>query len=154
LDNVNLQLSYKATDLIVEQELEGNSNADTSIVSMLREQYGKYAYFVLNLSSNTGNLLYQDMAYFNERLQNLSYRMDQYVYLTTSSEDTIAVADYNYPRMFSHSTSLSLLFAFERERIKETKWIDFHLKESGFGFGNQRFRFETKKIQNTPKILF
>lgn len=152
--DIKLQVFYKPTDFLVEQELGSDPQKDSALVSSLKKKYEGYAYFVLDLSTSEGNLLYKDMNLFGERLQTLAFRMDQYVYLTTSAKDTIPVADFNFPRLYTHSPSASVLFAFDREQIRETEWIDFHLLETGFAIGNQRMRFETNKINHIPKLRF
>lgn len=154
LGSHQLRLWYKPTDLLVAQELRSRPEKDSLAVQEARGKYGRYAYFVLDISSADGNPLYQDMGQFSERLQTLAYRMDQYAFLTTSEQDTIPVADYNFPRLYTHSPSVSLLFAFEKDKIQQADWVDFHLNEMGLGLGKQALRLQTENIHATPQIKF
>ncbi|MEP5363803.1 MAG: hypothetical protein ABJQ37_08190 [Reichenbachiella sp.] len=151
-NGLELQVYYKPTGLLVAQEL--NSAEDTSQYRILNKKYGKYAYFILDLSSNNKNALYESGSYdrFSENLQTLAFRMDQYANLTTSKSDTIPVGDFIYPRMYGMSSSATVMFVFNREKINEADWVSFNLSEFGMGSGNQQFRFDVDDLEQVPKL--
>jgi len=62
---------------------------------------------------------------FSNKLQTLSFKMSEYVNVTTSGKDTIPVADYAFPRTFGLARSTNLLFVFNKEEMKDKEWISF-----------------------------
>ncbi|UXX79787.1 hypothetical protein N7E81_01525 [Reichenbachiella carrageenanivorans] len=152
VNGLDLQVYYKPTGMLVAQELDGKN--DSIAYSKYYEKYDSYAYFILDLSSNEKNALYQSGSYerFSENLQTLAFRMDQFTNLTTSASDTIPVADFIYPRMYGMSNSATVMFVFNNEKLLQSDWVSFNLSEFGMGSGNQQFRFEIEDIQNVPKL--
>jgi len=149
---LEIQVYYKPTGLLVAQELDNQK--DSIAYRDLYEKYGQYAYFILDLSSNDKNALYQSGSYdrFSENLQTLAFRMDQYTNLTTSALDTIPVADFIYPRMYGMSSSATVMFVFSNEKLFTSDWVSFNLSEFGMGSGNQQFRFDVSDLKAAPKL--
>lgn len=153
---LHLKVTYRPTDLLVDQDL-GHQVTDMQKVHEYRHRYEDYIYFVLNLEANGRDVLYgtsinqQD---FGEKLQTLSFRMGEYVELTTALGDTIPVADYIYHRNFGIEGSSALLFVFHKEKIAGQPWVSFDLKEFGLGIGTRRFRFQTDDLERAPKLKF
>ncbi len=156
IDGYQVQLTYRPTDLLVHQELDGGPY-DTAEVSGLREKYGRYYYFILSLSRDSKEALHQldgGMGQYSALVQTLSFRMREYVTLTTSARDTIPVADFMLNRTFGLSQSTDLLFVFAREKARNDEWVQFNLDEFGLGVGNQRFRFRREDLDNVPPLKF
>lgn len=151
-NGLEMQVYYKPTGLLVAQELTDLS--DTTQYQVLNNKYGQYAYFILDLSANNENALYQSGSYdrFSENLQTLAFRMDQYANLTTSQSDTIPVGDFIYPRMYGMSRSATVMFVFNKEKFADAEWVSFNIAEFGMGSGNQQFRFEIEDINNAPGL--
>lgn len=149
---LNLQVYYKPTGLLVAQEL--GQKQDTALYNQLNKKYGAYAYFVLDLSSNDKNALYQSGSYdrFSENLQTLAFRMDQFANLTTSAQDTIPVGDFIYPRLYGMSSSATVMFVFNNKKVWDADWVSFNLSEFGMGSGNQQFRFDVNDLKKAPKL--
>ena len=119
------------------------------------KNYNDYVYFVLQLSVKDKDALYgtsSNQADFNEKLQTLSFRMQQYINMTTSEYDTIPLADAYYTRMFGMSQSSDVLLVFNREDIVDDEWLSINSKEFGFKTGRKSFRFLQDNIQKTPKL--
>ena len=154
IGNITMKINYRPDDFMIWQELEGDA-PDTSKTKEVFSRYEDYLYFTLQLSSGKKDALYGTSANqqdFNEKLQTLSFRMDQYVNLTTSNQDTIPVADFYYNRMFGMSNSADVLIIFNQEKVKGSEWISINTKEFGFKTGRQSFRFKTKAIDQSPKL--
>jgi hypothetical protein len=131
----------------------GNDLDDPAKVNELRKRYDPYLYFVVSLSKNDREALHQvDRAQYGDLVQTMSFRMPEYVTMTTSDHDTIPVGDFMLNRTYGMSTSTDLLFVFSREKAKDREWVQFNLNEFGLGVGNQRFRFRTEDLKNVPKI--
>lgn len=153
---VTLQLRYKPNDLLVAQELR-QQTPTTALLDSLRHKYGQYAYFLLSMSANDKEIEMWNtgtQGHFGERIQTLSFGMNQYVHLVTSQQDTIPITDYAYQRTFGMGRSTDILFAFDRTKIEESDWIQFQLKDFGLGIGNNRFKFETNDLKKVPALSF
>ncbi len=152
-NGIDISLYYKPTGLLVAQEADEKTNSEE--IEQLENKYGNYAYFILDLAAGGKNALYAtsgSMGAFSENLQTLAFRMDQYVNLTTSVNDTIPVADFIYPRMYGMSKSATVMFVFSKEKIHDSEWVSFNLNEFGMLTGDQQFRFKTKDIEAVPKL--
>jgi hypothetical protein len=150
----SMDVTYKPTDLLVLQE--AGNRADDLKITALRDKYSKYCYFILSLSKNNQEALHQSNNFnqYSELTQTLSFRMNNFVNLTTSAADTIPTSDFALDRTYGLSRSTSVLFVFKREKITGKPWVQFNLNEFGMGVGNQRFRFATRDLEDAPKIKF
>jgi hypothetical protein len=152
-DAIKTEVAYKPTDLLVKQDLAGTSQ--TGLIDSTRKKYGRHLYFTLRLSANDRELLEAiDGEMYSDLLQTLSFRMTEFVNLTTSRQDTIRVADFVLNRSFGMSSATELLFVFDRQKANGAAWVQFNLNECGIGVGNQRFRFLMKDIEYIPQINF
>lgn len=157
LGAVKTSVLYRTTDQLVSQTLGRKLPVYPVKVEELRSQYSPYSYFVLNISKNDKDALYHSgggFGNFSDRLQTLAFRMDDYVNLTTSKRDTIPVSDFIYPRLYGAGGATSVLFVFNNEKFKDTDWVQFNVKDIGFGFGQKNFRFRTDDIEKVPRIDF
>ena len=155
IGEVKAEVRYRPTDLLVYQAIEGEEQLNSSAVDSVRQHYDKYVYFILNLSANDKEALHIYAGpQYSELLQTLSFRMHDYVTLTTSANDTIPVGDFMLNRTFGMASGTELLFVFSREKISNKDWMQFNLKEIGLGLGYQRFRFDLKDIENIPTLAF
>ncbi|HEY9047244.1 MAG TPA: hypothetical protein VIN08_15170, partial [Ohtaekwangia sp.] len=142
------------TDLWVYQEI-GKHKATPEQIDTLRKKYSQYLYFILSLSANNKEALHQAASdQYGDLVQTLSFRMNNYVTLTTSVNDSIPVGDFMLNRTYGMSNSTDLLFVFSKEKAKGKDWIQFNLNEFGLGIGNQRFRFEMRDLEKIPEVTF
>ena len=150
---LTMKMTFRPTDFLLWQELEGEE--DSTKIRQAFKNYNDYVYFVLQLSVKDKDALYgtsSNQADFNEKLQTLSFRMQQYINMTTSEYDTIPLADAYYTRMFGMSQSSDVLLVFNREDIVDDEWLSINSKEFGFKTGRKSFRFLQDNIQKTPKL--
>lgn len=149
---MDLSLYYKPTGLLIAQE--STDILDKDQLERLQQKYDPYAYFILDISANERNALYGsgDLESFSENLQTLAFRMNQYANLTTSSNDTIPVADFIYPRTFGMSKSATVMLVFNNDKIAGTDWVSFNLIEFGMNTGDQQFRFNTADLLSVPSL--
>jgi hypothetical protein len=91
---------------------------------------------------------------YGDLVQTLSFRMGDYVTLTTDANDTIPVSDFVLNRTYGFSNSTDLLFVFDRKKAEEKEWVQFNLNECGLGIGNQHFRFKMDDIKSIPVVTF
>ncbi|MEN7551262.1 hypothetical protein AAG747_25315 [Rapidithrix thailandica] len=154
IKDLEVEMYYKPTDLLVTQELRGGHAIS---LDSLRQQYGKYAYFIFNASRN-GQEPLQGMVgefdRFSEVLQTLAFRMEQHVFLTTSQNDTIPLADSIFPRFYGASRNTTLMLVFGKEDWPGSDWVQVNWKDPGLRTGNMQFRFDTETLQAAPQIEF
>lgn len=155
VNGTKIDITFRPTDLWVQQEL-GDDASDSARVDALRSKYHKYYYFILSLSRNEREALHagNDFLQYSDLVQTMSFRMTDYVTLTTSASDTIPVGDFMLNRTYGLSSTTDIIFAFNKERAIDTEWVQFNLNEFGLGAGNQRFRFRSKDIENAPRIYY
>jgi hypothetical protein len=149
-------VQYRPTDLWVAQELDGEPPQPAKIDS-LRKKYDQYYYFILSLSRNNKEALHQveqGFDQYSELVQTLSFRMPEYVTMTTSAQDTIPVGDFMLNRTYGMSSATEVLFVFSREKAVGQDWVQFNLNEFGLGVGNQRFRFKRSDLDAAPTLAF
>ena len=151
---VRMQMIYRPTDLLVAHDLSSISEADNSKAQTIRERYNPYLYFVLDIEQEEQNVLYKrnNQQEFSQLLQNLSFRMGNYVQMTTSEHDTIPLTDFAYPRLYHYGGSTQVMLVFDRDKLQQDEWIQLTLKDIGLGTGRQHFRFQMKDIDNTPNL--
>ncbi len=148
--------TYQPTDLFVLREL-GSTKADTASLKKWHSKYGGHYYFILSISKNGKEAVTPtQMPYdqFSDLLQTISFRMGEYVNMTTAKQDTIPLADFIYNRTFGMATGSDILMVFDKQKAKNTDWVQINLKELGLGLGTQNFRFERDKLDNVPMIYF
>jgi hypothetical protein len=155
-NGLEIKITYRPTDLLVSQELKGVQQPSHEQVVSARAKYDPYYYFIIRLSNNGHDVLNANglaPQTFSDLLQTISFRMGEFVQLTTPAQDTVPVADYVYNRAFGLSKATDLLFVFERVKTKDQDWIQINLDEFGLGIGKQAIRFEVDDLENTPKIF-
>jgi hypothetical protein len=154
-EGTRISVSYKPTDLWIHQELQNSASTQEAIES-LRKKYSAYHYFVVSFSRNSEEALTQlnNMREYGELVQTMSFRMDEFVSMTTSQRDTIPVGDFAINRTYGLSASTDILFAFSKEKTTGSQWIQIDLSEFGLGVGKQRFRFDIKDLEDAPLIDF
>ena len=148
---------FRPIDLLMLQETGGQTEVPGPELKRLLNKYKNQYYFILSLSRNNGEALYQaggGMGRFSDLVQTLSFRMGSFVHLTTAENDTISVADYVYPRTYGMGEATHLMFAFDKTKARGKDWIQFNLREFGLGLGNQNFRFKTRDLEKVPGIDF
>jgi len=147
---------YRPNDLLMLQEM-GSSKPDSSLIKKLRGKYSSHYYFILSISKKGKEVVSPaSMPYdeFSDLLQNVSFRMGEFVNITTAKQDTIALADFIYNRTFGMSSSSEILLVFDKKKVTDTDWVQINLGELGLGIGTQNFRFEKEKLDEAPRIDF
>ncbi|MEW7280854.1 hypothetical protein ABW636_19865 [Aquimarina sp. 2201CG1-2-11] len=156
INGVDFSLVYKPTDLLVAQELSGPIT--TAKVDSLRNKYSKYMYYSLSMSKNNQELLSNvagGKQRFGAMVNRLAFGMEQRIHLYTPKKDTIAMADYSYPRMYGMSGATTLLLVYPKEeKITNEEHITITIEDLGFYTGEVKFKIPTDIIRNEPKLRF
>ena len=161
VNGVDFTLLYKPTDLLVKQELGDNlsqSEVEVSRIKELRNNYNKYLYFNLSMSQNNQELLStapKNRNEFGAMVNQLAFGMGDKVHLFTQSKDTLELADFIYPRMYGMSRATTILFVYPREDAKlKEDYLNFTIEDLGLYTGEVKFKIETTKLNNEPKLSF
>ena len=150
---VNMQVQYRPTDLLVNQELQDDRSAEK--VATLREKYDRYAYFILSFSQDGKSPLYQQTSHgqFSEILQNLAFRMDQFAQVITAQQDTVPLLDSAFPRLYGHGSSTPVMLVFDKAKLPDRGKIRLAVADVGLGTGRQEFVFDAPKLHQAPQVF-
>jgi hypothetical protein len=153
---VDYVLQYQPTDLLVKQELGDNN--DPTQVDKLRQKYNKYLYFNLSMSKNNQELLNgvaRDKAKFGQMVNELAFGMEEKVHLYTPEKDTLAMADFIYPRMYGMSNATSIMIVYPRDSKYMTKnYLNFVIEDLGLDTGDIKFKLNTQALLKEPQLQF
>jgi len=153
---VDYVLQYRPTDLLVKQELGEGKNP--VLVDKLRKQYGQYLYFNLSMSKNNQELLNgvaQDKAKFGQMVNELAFGMEEKLHLYTPTKDTLALADFIYPRMYGMSSSTAIMIVYPRDpKYLKQEYLNFVVEDLGLDTGDIKFKIDTKALTNEPQLRF
>ncbi|WP_234984759.1 MULTISPECIES: hypothetical protein [unclassified Flavobacterium] len=156
VSDVDYVLQYRPTDLLVKQELGDDNNP--SQIEKLRKQYSKYMYFNLSMSKNNQELLNgvaQDKAKFGQMVNELAFGMEEKLHVYTPAKDTLALADFIYPRMYGMSNSTSIMIVYPRdEKYLKQDYLNFVIEDLGLETGDIKFKLNTKALINEPQLAF
>lgn len=156
IGNVNYQLTYRPTDILVKQELDGSAGMEE--LDSLRKKYAKYFYFNLSMSLNDQEILNGQVANrntFATMLKELSFGMGSKVYLISQKRDTVPLSDYIYPRMYGMGGNTNLLLVYPREeKLLEGEYFHFRIQDFGLGTGEIGFKIPTEPFKKEPKLEF
>lgn len=153
VNGVQYNLLYKPTDLLVKQELREGYTQNT--LDSLRKKYRDYAYFSLSMSKNNQELLSGvagNKQQFGEMVNTLAFGMEEQIHLFTDKNDTVALLDYIYPRMYGMSRSTSLLLVYPKEEVIQSDKINITIGDLGFQTGEVRFTQKANIISQEPSL--
>ena len=153
---VDYVLQYRPTDLLVKQEL--GDEIDVTQLEKLRQKYNKYLYFNLSMSKNNQELLNgvaRDKAKFGQMVNELAFGMEEKVHLYTPEKDTLAMADFIYPRMYGMSNATSIMIVYPREtKFMNQDYLNFVIEDLGLDTGDIKFKLNMQALQKEPQLRF
>lgn len=156
IKGVRYSLTYKPTDLLVDQEL-GSDHTEREVDS-LRKKYNQYLYFNLGMSANGQELLnlkVGDQQAFGATVKQFAFGMANKIHLIGRKRDTLPMADYIYPRMYGMGNSTNMLLVYRRDkRVLQEEFFHLTIEDLGFATGEIRFKVPTKPLNNEPILHF
>lgn len=144
------EIIYRPTDLMVKQEL----TAGKKDIEALRKNYGQYNYFVLNMRNNDADLLNitaSNKSVFAGINEQLSFSLNEHVYLLDENKDTSYLVDFAFPRLYEAAKSTSVLLAFKALSIKTNKF-KICLKDIAYTTGIIEFDYDKQDFKNIPSL--
>ena len=101
------------------------------------------------------NGLARDKQKFGQMVNDLAFNMDQKVHLYTPEKDTLAMADFIYPRMFGMSNATVIMFVYPRtEKYMQANYLNFTIEDLGLDTGELKFKVKTKPLVQEPHLTF
>ena len=156
ISGVEYVLTYRPTDLIVQQELVNKK--DIKQIELARKKYSKYMYFNLSMSMNDKELLSNvagDKAKFGQMVNDLAFGMEEKVNLYTPQKDTLTMTDFIYPRMYGMTKSTSIMIVYPRDKkYLDNEYLNFTIQDLGLYTGEVKFKINTKAILSEPELKF
>lgn len=153
---VDYVLQYRPTDVLVKQEL--GDKIDAAQINKLRRKYRKYLYFNLSMSKNNQELLNgmaSDKAKFGQMVNELAFGMEEKIHFYTPEKDTLAMADFIYPRMYGMSNNTSIMIVYPRESKFVTQdYLNFVVEDLGLDTGDIKFKVNPQALQKEPQLQF
>lgn len=153
-DGSVIRVSYRPTDLLIAQEIS-DERLDAETISQLKKKYSQYYYFVVSVSIAGNEAIHNGLRAnnYDNIVRTMSFRMQDYISLTTSLSDTVSFADALMDRTYGLARSTNLLLAFKRSDFgHDAEWMDVNVKEFGVGVGNNSFRFRLKDIEQASML--
>ena len=146
------EMIYRPASVFVKREIYSG----TTNVEAIKNKYKKYTYFVMNLYNNGNDLLNttaSNRALFSNINAQLSFKLNEFVYLLDKKNDTTHLSDFIFPHLYEASKTTSVLLAFKTEDIK-TNMFKICIKDIGFGTDIIEFEFSKKDLENVPTLKF
>ena len=153
IGSYKISLTYRPTDLLVEQDLFGDTTVET--IEAKRTEYNAYYYFILNMSLGENDVLYKgstNQLQFSASLNKLNFGLSEYIYAIADEKDTINLADYYVPNLYGMGGTTQILLVFPKDISIIYEELEVTVKELGFGTGQQKFKFKIKDMNNVPEL--
>ena len=156
VNGIAFSLLYRPTDLLVQQEI--SEDATKQEIDSLRKKYNDYVYFNLSMSKNNQEILNGlagDRAKFGTMVNQLAFGMEEKVHLFSKKKDTIAMADYIYPRMYGMGGGTTILLVYPRStNIMKDDFFHLTIEDIGLTTGEVGFKIPVKPIKEEPRLVF
>lgn len=154
VNEVDFNVIYRPTDLLVEQEL--GENYTVRDIESLRKKYKNHIYFNISISKNNQEILSSltnDRNSYGEMVNELAFGMEDKLNLITETRDTISMTDFIYPRLYGLGQTTTILIVYPREEVlREGDSFKIVVKDMGLGTGDVGFRFKTNLIEKDPQL--
>jgi hypothetical protein len=156
INGIEISLLYRPTDLLVIQEMKKPFN--NAARDSLRNKYSSNIYFNLSFSfqgEEILNTIPTDRNSYGELVNTLAFGIKEKVHLVTSSQDTIEIADYIFPRLYGMSNTNSLMIVYtNKKEILSEKTLNLIIEDFGANTGEIKFKIPTAKLSNQPSLSF
>ena len=156
INGVDYNLMYRPTDVMVNQELDGEISEEN--VNELRNKYKNYMYFNLRMGKNNKELLSsqpKSRDEFGAMVSQLVFGMKDKVHMYTPSLDTLEMTDFVYPRMYGMTDATTILFVFPRDdKYLNEEYLNFIIQDLGSYTGDVKFKVPVDKLLKEPTLSF
>ncbi len=148
-ENYLVSLTYRPTDLIVKQQMNGNSQQE---IDSLRTLYANYLYFTMTIEKDGKDLetdFAMNLSQFTPMISYLSTQFGSHISMETDQKRD-PVKEYVYVRSYGSGPSSFLLIFDKPPESNFTIVVEGH----DLGFGKTTFSFNQSDIEQTPNLKF
>jgi hypothetical protein len=147
-----ISITYTPVDLLIYLDTHGEP-ADHERIQHLQQKYSDRYHFKISFSRHNHDILRQlDADQQSRLLQVLSYGMQDFVYLTTSSGEVIPLANFFPGKIKSSGNSTDLFLEFDKQKSSGVEWIKISVSDFGLGTGELEYVFKVEDLENVPRI--
>ncbi len=153
VEEADVSVDFEPSSMLAANEFTAGSRRDSVTLHGLQAKYSPNYYFLVKFSKNHKELIRQLPSFsdYSEMVQVLSFRMQQYINLTTD-RDTLQMSDYTYEQTYGMGNANMLLIAFPKKGISGADRLDINLAECGFGLGSLKFSFRKSDLDKVPEL--
>lgn len=156
VNGIRVMVTAEPGDLLVAQELAGMTDKSPEAIRKLEDKYNKNYYFILKYSVGKQEVIRHLGSYqrYSDMLQVFAFQMRDYVNLITPAKDSIQLADFFYDQEYGMGDGNSIMLAFSKNKLNETKadHFDIRVAECGLDIGDLQFSFRNKDIADIPRL--
>lgn len=149
-NNYTISIYYKPKPLLILQELRINDSIQE--ISKLQSKYKNYDYFIIQYKKKDGiPMLDEERSKYSDLLRSIAYRFQDYAFIKKGDYSKIPPVDFSYFPTFNLRDQLELLLVFRNDHYQGLEKVGIHIRDVGFGIGDQIFEFDIDKIKNIPE---
>lgn len=157
INGVDMALRYKPYQLFVGQHLRAFPD------SLRADELPKYEalykdnlYLQLSLGRNQHEIVnaYVNTPMYGQLVRSLSFGMRDLVVLTTQDRDTLLMKDFSFTPTYGMATSSQVLLVFDKNKIGNSDYLKFQVKEMGLETGQVSFKIKTENIKQVPNLKY
>ena len=116
-------------------------------------QLDNNCFFILSFSKDNKELLRQlDFNLYSEMVNVFSFRMQSFISITSSDTISVFPKDCLFQQTYGASDANNLLLIFDNNEIKNMDEFIVSIQEFGLGFGNLKFRINSKNMSQFEKL--
>lgn len=151
VDDVLAEVKFQPSSLLATRDLQQKETTAYQFDSVCTK-YRSHVSFLLTLSKNNEELITQNVSFssYSKLIQVLSFKMSQYVSLTTSMGDTLRPELCLFDRTYRLDDKSRLLVVFPKKAQGDKLCLT--IKEFGLDCGDMHFYFDANAIRQIPDI--
>lgn len=145
MEKVKYVLCYKPEELIASTIFSSASNDKKKVNSL---------FFILQVSYEGNDLLHHSNVPYNYKrvLNNISFNLEKYLYVVIDKQDTLALCNSSYSRLYGQTNQSSLLLYFQSKM--EFELCEVFVKDFVFETDDiLKFKFKNEDIKKCPHLI-
>lgn len=153
--DITVKAMFYPGQFLVYQELQtGMTNGKVKAVDSLEKKYAGQYYFRLSFSKDHQEAIRAlgSFSRYSDMVRVLSFDMGRYANMTTETGDTAYVKDFVFDQDYGASDANTVILAFSKDKLKDSKAIYLNVGELGLGTGAITFKFDQSELEACPRL--
>jgi hypothetical protein len=157
-DGIKFTMKYLPSEYLAFNELKTQYSPSRIIVDSTIKSFNDTYSFLLTVEFDGVNagenpLMFgiNNLEEYKEKIEELSFDLDQSVYIQSDSAD-IAPVLWNLENSYTAGNKRSLLLVFPKTGTEKSKSLDIVFSDNIFSTGINHFNFRKESIQSIPRI--